>query len=336
MKKKLIFRADGNSKTGLGHLYRLFALVEMFKENYDFVFVTKESSTVQVIPKNYTLDKIPSEISIIEEPNWLSSKYKAPNSILIADGYQFISSYQKEIKQLGFKLMYIDDLATEHMYADLVVNHSPMITKDMFSYENYTKFALGTDYGILRPAFINETKSQRKITKLDKAFVCFGGADPTNLTLKTVKALLEINQIKEINIVVGAAYNDKELSELKTDFESINIYKNLNEFVLVKIMKQSNLAIASSSTILYELCCVKSVILSGYYVDNQERIYNGFIKNNAIKGLGNILNYTVTDFKNAIKNIIVVKDYTIFLNAQQKMFDREIKSRFLNLMEDLC
>ncbi len=33
-KCKIIFRADGSAKTGLGHLYRLFAIVEMVKYSY--------------------------------------------------------------------------------------------------------------------------------------------------------------------------------------------------------------------------------------------------------------------------------------------------------------
>lgn len=32
---KIIFRADGNSNIGLGHLFRLFALVEIYKDVYE-------------------------------------------------------------------------------------------------------------------------------------------------------------------------------------------------------------------------------------------------------------------------------------------------------------
>ena len=79
MIKKLLFRADGNSKTGLGHLYRLFALVEMFKENYEFVFITKENSILEVIPQEYPLLKIPQKLHTVDEPKWLKNKFGKRN-----------------------------------------------------------------------------------------------------------------------------------------------------------------------------------------------------------------------------------------------------------------
>ena len=114
MKKKLIFRADGNSDTGLGHLYRLFALVEMLKDDYSFTFVSSNSSTISVIPKSYSIELIPKKISINDEPIWIANKFNPKEYIIIADGYHFISSYQKHLKSLGFSLIYIDDLYKEY------------------------------------------------------------------------------------------------------------------------------------------------------------------------------------------------------------------------------
>ena len=125
MTKKIIFRADGNATTGLGHLYRLFALVEMYKKDYDFVFITKKTSILNIIPSAYKTKLIPESISIEQEPGWLVSLFNYNEYIIIADGYQFISTYQRQIKEKGFKLIYIDALAKEQMFADVVINHSP-------------------------------------------------------------------------------------------------------------------------------------------------------------------------------------------------------------------
>ena len=51
--KEILFRADGNSEIGLGHLYRLFSLIEMLKEHFKFTFVSSENSTVNIIPNSY-------------------------------------------------------------------------------------------------------------------------------------------------------------------------------------------------------------------------------------------------------------------------------------------
>ena len=335
MSKTILFRADGNATTGLGHLYRLFSLVEIVKETLDFVFLTYETSTDSVIPKAYNKAIIPKNINIEDEPEWLATNFSPKEFIIIADGYQFIASYQKHIKQKGFSLIYIDDLAKEYMYADVVINHSPYIQETHYKKEPYTKLALGTKYALLRPLFLKATKQDRTINTIDCAFICFGGADPFNLTLKAVKALLQLQTFKKINVVLGGAYKHKEIFDLEeTHPEIIKTYRNLSEVDLIKVMKQSNFAIAPASTILYELSCVKMPIFSGFYVDNQELIYKGFLDNKAIYKGGNMKDYQVSNFVNHIKNILKELKFNSQIEAQKALFDSQIASRHLNLIKE--
>ena len=170
----------------------------MYKKDYDFVFVTKKTSILNIIPSAYKTKLIPESISIEQEPDWLVSLFNSNEYIIIADGYQFISTYQRQIKEKGFKLIYIDDLASEYMFADIIINHSPNISSENFSCAANTKFALGTKYALLRPTFLELLKKENTLKRTDTAFVCFGGADPSDLTLKVTKALLNITQVKKI------------------------------------------------------------------------------------------------------------------------------------------
>ena len=160
--KKILFRADGNNTTGLGHLYRLFALVEIYKPYFEVIFLTKESSTKESIPAQYTVEFIPDAITILQEPQWISEHYVSSEHLIVADGYQFNETYQKQIKQLGFKLVYIDDLIESHIYADIVVNHAANVDSKLYKKEPYTTIALGTEYAILRPAFIKAAQKQKE------------------------------------------------------------------------------------------------------------------------------------------------------------------------------
>lgn len=337
MRKKILFRADGDQVIGLGHLYRLFAMVEMLKGEYDFGFVTKKSSTVSVFPEKYGISLIPDDISLEQEPDWLSKKFSPANHIIIADGYQFVSGYQKHIKKLGYKLVYIDDLAKEHMFADVVVNHSPYIQEKHFKKEAYTTLALGTQYALLRPLFLKEAKKNKTIKLIDRAFVCFGGADPYNLTLKAVQALLQTPNFERIHVVLGGAYKHQEIFDLAEKYsEKIKTYRNLSEENLIKTMQQCNFAIASASTILYELCCIKMPIFSGFYVDNQALIYKGFLNHKAIYKGENIKDHKVSDFANKIETIIKENNFSHQIEAQKTLFDDKIASRHLNLIKNLC
>lgn len=337
MTKKILFRADGNSSTGLGHIYRLFSLVEIVKNTYEFIFLTKGNSMDSIVPKAYNKKIIPEDVTTANEPEWLFLNYSPEKYIMIADGYHFNSLYQKQIKEKGFSLIYIDDLAEEHMFADIVINHSPHIQEKHYLKESYTKLALGTQYAMLRPLFLTAAKENRSIEIIDTAFVCFGGADPYDLTFKAVKGLLKLQDFKSIHVVLGGAYKHQDIFNLeKKNSERISTHKNLSEEVLIEVMKKCNFAIAPASTILYELCCVKMPILSGFYVDNQELIYKGFLDNNAIYKGGNMKDYQVSDFVYKTENILKENEFNRQIMSQTSLFDNLIASRHLNLINELC
>ena len=124
----------------------------------------------------------------------------------------------------------------------------------------------GTSYAILRPLFLEAAKKTRHSQQIRSAFICFGGADPLDLSLKAATAMTAIAQIEEIHVVVGGAYVHQEIKDLEKENQKLSIHRNLSEAQLLGLMEKCQFAIASSSTILYELCCVKMAVLSGYYL----------------------------------------------------------------------
>lgn len=334
MTKTILFRADGNSTTGLGHLYRLFSLVEMLKDYYNTVFLTKEESTFEVIPEGYKVSKIPEHVTIDKEPEWINSHFSSKLHIIIADGYHFDSRYQQALKQYEFNLIYIDDLANKHIYADIVVNHSPNCFVEDYKAETYTRYALGTNYAMLRPKFNEAAKEFREIKDIRNAFICFGGSDQFDLSFKAAKAFLNIDSIKQINIVVGAAYNHLDIKELAEKHQSIKIYKNLNEEDLCHVMQSCQIAVAPASTILYEICSVKMPVLSGYYIHNQKNIYKGLSEKGAISKGGDFRGYGVSDFQEQIEKVLNT-DIKAQIDNQKELFRGNSARYFLGLINSL-
>lgn len=335
MTKKILCRADGNSEIGLGHVYRMLAIAAFYKETYELIFITKESTTSSIIPKEFTVNFIPESVSILEEPQWISNKFSFSNHIIIADGYQFVSSYQKEIKKQGFTLIYIDDLVQEHQYADVVINHSPYTKIDHYKSETYTQFALGTSYAMLRPLFNEAAKQTRIITKINTAFICFGGADPFDLSLRAASALLRIKAIKNTHVVLGGAYKHKGILALAKNNSNLQLHQNLNEEGLCKLMQSCHIAIAPSSTILYEICAVKMPVLSGYYVENQKNIFKGLHEKDVVVKGDDFTNYNVADFEKAIIKILESKKINHYIENQHKLFTGDSKTNFLGLLNRL-
>jgi RimJ/RimL family protein N-acetyltransferase len=104
---------------------------------------------------------------------------------------------------------------------------------------------------------------------------------------------------------------------------------------MIEVMKKANFAISPASTILYELCCIKMPILSGYYVENQKNIYNQLSKDNVIYKGGDLSKYSKLDFTVHIDKIIEDKHRINKLHQQKKLFDGKNKNRLLGLINSL-
>ena len=334
MKKKILFRADGNSVIGLGHLYRSFALMEILQDTFECTLITLEKSMTSVIPVAYNRIYIPAEISLSQEPQWLKKK-EGVRGVIIADGYQFTAAYQKQIKQAGFNLIYIDDLTTEHFYADAVINHASLLEIDYIKKEVYTSLYFGTKYAMLRPLFLSEAARKKSyIGPVRSVFVCFGGADPFNLTLKAVQSLLKFKHIEHIHIVLGAAYGDTKIEGLALDSSRVVIHRNINEARMVEVMQSCQFAIAPASTIVYELCCIKMPILSGYYVPNQKHIYQGLLAHKVIFDGGDFKRYSVSSLTDKL-TICFEQESDSLIQNQSALFDAFIQNRFKNIVNIL-
>lgn len=271
MKEKIFFRADGGATTGLGHLVRSMALAEMLKEEYKIDFFCKEA------PESVE-EKIKAAgfgfIRITDEQEFFD---RAKVIVVILDGYGFKTEYQKRLKDQECTVVCIDDMHEGEFFADLIINHAPGIKPEDYKAQHYTKFALGLEYALLRPSFLEAAKQERIDKPVENLFICFGGADPENLTLKALEAALEVNIYKKINVVTGASY---KYTESIQDFDNdvVNLFSNLNEQEMCRLMLDSDVAIVPSSSILLEAMACGLKLITCYYVDNQYNFHNEIVK----------------------------------------------------------
>ena len=274
IKPKLNIRADGNSEIGLGHIVRCISLAHMLKEDFKISFfcLSIPASIKQEIEKEgWTVYPLTS-VKEFEE-------YLSGSEVAILDGYQFDSEYQKRMKEKAGKLVYIDDFHNQYMYADLVINHAPGVSKEQYEGEPYTKYLLGADYALLRPEFLNnERTSTKEINEIKRLFICFGGADFKNLTTKVIEWLPQNGY--EVIVVTGNAYKyHEELNKIisRRNDLSVEIKSSLSAGEMAKEMSKADIGIVPSSGILFEATAKKLPVISGYYTENQISIYKGFL-----------------------------------------------------------
>ena len=193
--KKVILRGDGNSEVGYGHLSRLFALSDIINLEFKIIFLTRHNSKFSLFDDKNEIVVIPKEVCFKKEVNWISKRFSSKNNLIVLDGYQFNSDYQKELKNIGFKLIFIDDLIEHHMYADFVINHAIGLKESQYNGETYVKYFLGSKYSLLRNSFIKLSKSiNKKKIKFNTGFICFGGTNSSKITLNAINSLLKFKK----------------------------------------------------------------------------------------------------------------------------------------------
>jgi UDP-2,4-diacetamido-2,4,6-trideoxy-beta-L-altropyranose hydrolase len=272
MKPKIFIRADGSKNIGLGHLVRCTALAYMLKNDFEISFFCVE------IPESISEEIYNSGFGLVElqnENQFFEQLIQKP--IVVLDGYHFDTDYQKRIKSKGCKLVCIDDLHEKEFVADLIINHAPGIIPQDYCAQSYTQFALGLEYALLRPAFLEQAKKTRKIDKVETILISFGGSDFLDLTQQTLRIVLEFAQFKTIIVVTGASYNKSEsFQQLITSDMRIKHRHAINEQQMLETMLEAELAIVPASGVLFEALAAGLSLISGYYTNNQLSIYNGF------------------------------------------------------------
>jgi UDP-2,4-diacetamido-2,4,6-trideoxy-beta-L-altropyranose hydrolase len=295
--RTVVLRADGSSSIGFGHIYRLLALSEILKEDYECLFATvqPEQFVVNEI-KNRGVGFVHLKEHIIPAgiPENLHSSIPFDldeclrgDEIVVTDGCFFGKEYQQIIKSKGCKLVCIDDLAITEFFSDAIINHAPGIDPDIYNAQPHTQIFTGLDYAILRKAFLKPFVSATRNSK--DVFISFGGADYNGYTEKLVNILLHFSEFENLHVLCSSSFNTdliKNLKKTQKIYSRVKLYFNLNADQIVNIQDHCSFAVVSASTVLIEAYSRGLKCFTGYYVDNQKLSYEGFIRNQLAFGLG--------------------------------------------------
>lgn len=323
MKSDLYIRTDGSTDIGLGHLVRCMSLSFILKDQFDITFfcleIPKQIEDELALQK-IKLRKIDYEREFFDQ--------LTDRDIVVLDGYSFDSNYQKAVREKAHSFVCIDDLHDREFYADAIINHAPGITREHYSAQFYTRFALGVDYVLLRPPFLEAAlKSQNKREKKPTTIlICFGGADRKNLTLRSLNVVSDFNQFKKIIIITGSAYRFKDelLHEIDED-PTVEYHHALSGEEMAMAFFESDVAVVPSSGILFEALATGNAAISGMYTDNQKDVYSGFKSIDAIIDAGG---FSEREIHEAIKKIHTFE-------APKKLIDGKSPERIRTLFQTI-
>lgn len=319
---KVGFRVDGGPSIGMGHIMRCLSLAKEFRKNgYKVYFLSKISDGIErireegfeVIHLKYNEIKnakgfyYGNKNELKEEAEEIINsvnEYKI--DLLFIDIYNVTEEYFLKIKPHVKKLGYIDDLNKFVYPVDILINGN--ITAEYMDYKKYSEdeiMLLGSKYNLIRDEFRNLPK--RAINEdVKEIMITTGGSDPHNMSSRILNWLLNDKELKKlkINVIVGSGFNNKEeLRKISQKYNNVILHENVK--YMSKIMLESDIAISSGGSTLYELCACGTPTLAFIYAENQEFIVKKMDELGYIKSLGR---YYEVETNKMLKEIYFMKN----------------------------
>ncbi|MBL7728940.1 MAG: UDP-2,4-diacetamido-2,4,6-trideoxy-beta-L-altropyranose hydrolase [Dinghuibacter sp.] len=275
VKRRIVIRAEGGPSRGMGHIFRCMALAEMLRDHYEICFSC-----------NYLNPEIEKMLRLIVHETIKAGDFKDsetefqflkkllhPGNILVLDGYCFDTELQQLIKQIQTPLVCIDDIHAFPFVADVVINHSGGFSVYDYQMGPHTKLYTGLQYCLLRKPFREAATIKKNIQLNNNCLVCFGGADPANDTLHTIRRVREINPKLDLHVVTGSAYPYGDTLMEYKNTPGIHFYEQMDAASLCELMQQCGMAITPPSTTSYEYLSVKGLLYLKVIAGNQERMF---------------------------------------------------------------
>ncbi|MFA4870244.1 MAG: UDP-2,4-diacetamido-2,4,6-trideoxy-beta-L-altropyranose hydrolase [Pedobacter sp.] len=334
IKNRILFRADGNSKIGLGHIMRCIALSQMLRGDFHCSFIIShpsESLKTIIAPfgELIELKSMDMDGELLEIESFVCKA-----DIMVVDGYAFDEKYIGYLNAKVHKLVIIDDFAVGYFDSAIVLNHANESLIYSYKTSRNTKVLCGFNYLMLRPEFLKAARTNRSVCQVDTVFVCMGGADPTNVTIKVLEGCIKTKFIKEIIVVTGSAYaNQQELASFikkaGTDIKIVN-HINVDANTMVKLISSSQICICPASSIALEVCCVKAALLTGTTANNQKLIHEQLLNASCANSVGDFNHVNVDEISIKLQKFASVSLVNQMIKNQFHNIDGQSADRILD------
>ena len=284
MAKALIIRADASTAMGTGHVMRMIALAQAWQQsggNSSFVCAEITPTLEERIrDEDFGVENITtapgSREDLAATRATVSVHSAGGGSVAVAlDGYQFDANFQSGLKEVGCRLLVVDDYGHADSYhADFVLNQNLSAGEVLYARrDSATELLLGPRFALLRREFLGNHRAARAIPeRATKLLVSLGGADADNVTKKVIEALAGSGL--EVKVAVGGSNPHLEslrrAAEAATaDKTSVDLAVNANN--MPELMNWADMAITAGGSTCWELAFSGLPSMFIILAENQEQ-----------------------------------------------------------------
>lgn len=256
----VIFRCDGSSENGIGHLTRCLSIADELRSEHGitagFALRSDESGAQFLARSGYPVYRPKSDVQF-DYNSWLSElvNQTQPKALIldVRDDLSPSTLMHPCLSQL--LLVDIDDPCEKRLYVDLAF-YPPVPQVDQMDWSGFQgRLYKGWDWIPLRGDISNTPPADRS-GPLERLLVTAGGADPAGMSLKIVQYLASVKKSFETVVVAGPAFQhlnqlEQLVSTTSGDFRIVRDPESLPA-----LMAGSDLAITAFGVTAYELAAL--------------------------------------------------------------------------------
>ncbi len=292
MSRKIIFRVDGGNIYGvaMGHVFKCLRLAyELKRRDVDLLFIMKNypEGVNLVKSSGFHVEVLDRNVKPLEEAKEIVCLAKELNAIIyidLRDGKKHIIDLANQEKLIT---VVYEDVSTEFIEPTLLINPSLTAHDEKRYCSLKTCYLLGIDYMVIAPEISNYKRTSYSPV-IRNLFICFGGADPCNISSRVLNVLLSNNYNSfRILIALGPAF--KYLQDIKTILlnkdkkRRVQLIQNCTN--LVYLQSQCEAAITSGGTLVYEMIALSIPTLVLPSIDTEVKNISPLIERGFVKGI---------------------------------------------------
>jgi len=322
----LIVRADASIAMGTGHVMRCLALAQGWQDAGGNVVFAMAQSTPAVDARLRSegmevvrLKDLPNALEDAREIAALA--YARDAACVVVDGYQFDSEYQRNLKNAGLKLLFVDDLGQcKHYFADLVLNQNVHATENMYHHrEAYTRLLLGPRYAMLRRDFRPWRRWHREITpNSHRVVVTMGGSDPDNMTAIVLAALraVKVDGLDVIAVLGGSNPHADSLERFANQTSRIRFLKDAVN--MPDVMAWADIAVSAAGSTCAEMCFLGLPAILIDLAENQTPVAQALGQKQIAIHLGSSKEVTAAEIAGKVQSLLLSAEQRIYLSQRSR------------------
>ena len=240
--KVVLFRTDGGAvaEVGTGHIYRSLLIADQLRDECRVIFSSMDKPDYEyghamirntgyplhlLSPDGYSHDLA----RLVEDCN---------PDFIICDKYQYDAEELRILKQYGTPLMTYDHFEGHRKFSDYPINAIIEEAGNPYS---------GPSYSVIPPALAKVFR-----TTPERIFICFGGFDYLDITLKLVNILLQADIALPVDVAIGSGYCNTTVLSQYADSSggSIRIHRQSPSFL--ELMAGADIAFVAGGLVFYQ------------------------------------------------------------------------------------